>query len=46
MKDKIETKERVNKSLKEKDEVEIIVQKTQESLQKLYKAILEVPIVV
>jgi translation initiation factor IF-2 len=46
LKDKTEAEERVRKSLKEKDEVETIAQKTQEVVQKLYKAIPEVPIVV
>jgi hypothetical protein len=36
----------VKKYLKEKDKVEGIVQKTQTTVQKLYKAIPEVPIVV
>jgi seryl-tRNA synthetase len=46
LKDKTEVEERVKKSLKEKDEVEAIAQKTQATVQKLYKAIPEVPIVV
>jgi hypothetical protein len=46
MKEKIEVEERVKKSLKEKDKAEGIAHKTQEVVQKLYKAIPEVPIVV
>jgi hypothetical protein len=45
MNDKSEVEERVKKSLKEKDEVEGIVQKIQATVQKLYKEIPEVPIV-
>jgi hypothetical protein len=46
LKDKNEAKERVRKSLKEKDEAETISKKTQAVVQKLYKAIQKVPIVV
>jgi len=46
MKDKTEVEQRVKKYLKEKDKVEGIVQKTQTIVQKLYKVIPEVPIVV
>jgi hypothetical protein len=46
LKDKTEAKERVSKSIMEKDGVEHIVQKTQVVVQKLYKEIPEVPIVV
>jgi hypothetical protein len=46
MKDKNQVEERVNKSIKEKDEAEILAHKTQAVIQKLYKAIMEVLIVV
>jgi phage shock protein A len=46
MKEKNEAEERAKKALKEKDEAEIMAQKTQATVQKLYKEILEVPIVV
>jgi hypothetical protein len=46
MKYKNKVEERVNKSLKEKDEAEIMAQKTQATVQKLYKEILGSPIVV
>jgi seryl-tRNA synthetase len=46
LKGKNKFEERVKKYLKEKDEVESITQKTQEVVQKIYKEILEVPIVI
>jgi hypothetical protein len=46
IKDKNKFEERVRKSLKEKDEVENIMQKTKETFQKLYKSNPKVPIVV
>jgi hypothetical protein len=46
MKEKNEAEERVKKALKEKDEAKTIAQKTQAPVHKLYKTILEVPIVV
>jgi hypothetical protein len=46
MKYKNEVKERVRKSIKEKDKAKNIAQKSQTVAQKLYKAIPEVPIVV
>jgi phage shock protein A len=46
IKDKIKVEKRVNKCLKEKDEVESIEHKTQATIYKLYKAILEEAILV
>jgi cell fate (sporulation/competence/biofilm development) regulator YmcA (YheA/YmcA/DUF963 family) len=46
MKENNEAEERARKYLKEKDEAKIMAQKTQAAVQKLYKEIPEVPIVV
>jgi exonuclease VII large subunit len=46
LKKKYEVEERVEMTVKEKDEVESMVKKTQATVQKLYKAIPEVPLVV
>jgi len=46
MKEKNEVEERAKKALKERDEVEIMVQKTQVNVQNLYKEITKVSIVV
>ena len=46
MKARNEAKERAKKALKEKDEVEKMMQKTQANIEKLYIEILEVPLVV